>query len=188
MEHLCESLSRMCRRTSRLKVEGEKMIKSVGYRSCNEKTMSRGKIATGYSGRWMIGVCAVLLAACSDQEESKPEQEPDNSLMRVISGEVWFRERIALPPSAEIIVTLEDQSRADAPATVLTDYTHVVDGQAPPYSFRLVYDPSAIEERMRYGLRARIEHDGELIFTSTEHIDPFAGEPGEPVRIMVSKQ
>ena len=114
------------------------------------------------------------------------EQEPDNSLMRVISGEVWYRERIALPPGAEVIVTLEDQSRADAPATVITDYTHIVDGQGP-YPFRLVYDPAAIDDRLTYGLRARIEQDGELVFTSTEHLDPFASEPGEPLRIMVSK-
>ena len=74
---------------------------------------------------------------------AEAEQEPDNSLMRVISGEVWYRERIALPPGAEVIVTLEDQSRADAPATVITDYTHTVDGSGP-YTFRLVYDPTAI--------------------------------------------
>lgn len=117
-----------------------------------------------------------------------PEQKPDNSLMQVISGEVWYRERIALPPGAEVSVTLEDQSRADAPATVITDYTHIVGEQGPPYSFRLVFDPSAIDDRMRYGLRARIEHEGKLMFTSTEHIDPFAVEPGEPVRIMVSRQ
>ena len=131
-------------------------------------------------------LCAALLMACSDGAESmvEAEQEPDNSLMRVISGEVWYRERIALPQGAEVTVTLEDQSRADAPATVITDYTHVVDGEGP-YSFRLVYDPAAIDERMTYGLRARIEHDGELMFSSTEHIDPFRGEHGEPVRIMV---
>ena len=147
--------------------------------------MSRRKIATVHSSRWMIGICAVLLAACSDHEESVPEQEPDNSLMRVISGEVWYRERITLPPGAEVIVRLEDQSRADAPATVITDYTHIIDGSGPPYKFRLVYDPTAIDDRMTYGLRARIEHERKLMFTSTEHIDPFAGEP---VRIMVSKQ
>ena len=118
---------------------------------------------------------------------TEQQQKPDNSLMRVISGEVWYRERVALPPGAEVIVTLEDQSRADAPATVITDYTHIVDGQGP-YPFRLVYEPAAIDQRMRYGLRARIEKDGRLIFSSTEHIDPFAGEPGAPVRIMVSKQ
>lgn len=59
---------------------------------------------------------------------------------------------------------------------------------APPYSFRLVFDPQSIDDRMTYGLRARIEMDGQLLFTSTEHIDPFAGERGEPVRIMVSRQ
>lgn len=138
---------------------------------------------------WLLGVCAVFLAACSSMEGSMTEQtqKADNSLMRVITGEVWYRERIALPPGAEVHVTLEDQSRMDAPAKVITDYTHIVDG-AGPLTFRLVYDPSAIDERMRYGLRAKIEYNGKLLFTSTEHIDPFAGEPGEPVRIMVVKQ
>jgi len=139
-------------------------------------------------GSWLAGIGAVMLVACGDQSGSttEPAQETDQSLLQVISGEVWYRERMALPPGAEVIVTLEDQSRADAPATVITDYTHIVDGQGP-YSFRLVYDPVAIDERMSYGLRARIVHDGELMFSSTERIDPFAGLPGEPVRIMVSR-
>ncbi|MEJ2535169.1 MAG: META domain-containing protein [Gammaproteobacteria bacterium] len=111
---------------------------------------------------------------------------PDNSRMRVITGTVTYRERIALRPGAEVRVVLEDQSRMDAPATVITDYTHVVDGP-PPYAFRLVFNPSMIDERMRYGLRARIERDGQLEFTSTEHIDPFAGEAGEPIEIVVSR-
>lgn len=129
---------------------------------------------------------AVLLAACNEQAGSRAqsEQKPDNSLLRVISGEVWYRERIALPRGAEVIVTLEDQSRADAPATVITDFIHTVEGQGP-YPFRLVYDPAVIDDRMTYGLRARIEHDGKLMFGSTEHIDPFAGDS---VRIMVSRQ
>jgi len=118
---------------------------------------------------------------------TEQQQKPDNSLMRVINGEVWYRERIALPPGAKVIVTLEDQSRADATATVITNYTHIVDGQAP-YPFRLVYAPTTIDERMTYGLRARIEKDGKLLFSSTEHIDPSAGAPGAPVRITVSKQ
>jgi putative lipoprotein len=135
----------------------------------------------------------LLLVACgnpgnpSESVTESTQQQPDNSLMQVISGEVWYRERIALPPGAEVRVTLEDQSRADAAATVLTDYTHIVDDERGGYSFRLVYNPSAIDERMTYGLRARILEDGELLFTSTEHVDPFAGEPGEPIRIMVSR-
>ena len=115
------------------------------------------------------------------------EPEADHALMGVVSGEVWYRERQALPAGARVMVTLEDQSRADAPATVITSYIHVVDRDAPPYPFRLVYDPAAIDDRHVYGLRARIEHAGKLVFTSTERIDPFAGTPGEPVRILVSR-
>lgn len=137
----------------------------------------------------LFGILALVLSACSDSATppaSSAPQTPDNSLMRVISGDVLYRERMALPPGAVVKVVLEDQSRMDVPATVLAEYTHNVDG-APPYPFRLVFDPSAIDERMRYGLRARIEHEGELMFTSTEHIDPFAGEPGERITIMVTR-
>ncbi|MEQ5803013.1 YbaY family lipoprotein [uncultured Halomonas sp.] len=142
-------------------------------------------------GRWAAIASTLLLAACSHsmgiEDAQRQAQKPDNSLMRVISGDVWYRERIALPPGAELTVTLEDQSRADAPATILTDYTHTVDGTPPPYPFRLVFNPAVIDERMTYGLRARIEHNGDLLFISTQHIDPFAGKPGDPVRIRVSQ-
>ncbi|KAA1172884.1 hypothetical protein FWJ25_13830 [Marinobacter salinexigens] len=138
---------------------------------------------------WLISACTLLLAACATQEQPMTDsgQTADNTLMRVISGEVWYRERIALVPGAKVVVTLEDVSRADAPATVITDYTYVVDGKAPPYPFKLVYSPSAIDERMTYALRAKILKDGKLLFINTQRVDPFAGEPGEPVRIMVSK-
>lgn len=140
-------------------------------------------------GRLFLGAFVFMVGGCSESAPPQNDdgvQAPDNSRMRVISGTVTYRERMALPPGAVVRVVLEDQSRMDAPATVITDYTHVVDG-APPYPFRLVFEPSVIDDRMRYGLRARIEHEGRLEFTSTEHIDPFAGAPGEPVEIMVHR-
>lgn len=139
----------------------------------------------------LFGMTVILAAACSkpaDAPESagEPQATPDNTLMRVISGTVLYRERIALPPGAQVIVVLEDQSRMDVAATELTRYTHIVDG-APPYPFRLVIDPTMIDDRMTYGLRARIEYEGELMFTSTEHIDPFAVPAGEEIEILVTK-
>ncbi|GAB3103261.1 lipo-like protein [Aestuariicella hydrocarbonica] len=140
--------------------------------------------------KWcLFGLTMVMMMSCSDESGKSldtAKQEADNSLMRVISGTVWYRERIALPPGAEVKVYLEDQSKMDAPAQRITEYTHIVDGSGP-YKYRLVYNPRAIQEKMRYGLRARIEYDGKLIFTSTEHIDPFASEPGTEIEIMVSK-
>ena len=139
--------------------------------------------------RWLIvGMVATMAVACSDSAPPPAESEKqglDNSLMRVISGTVWYRERKALPPGAEVKVIMEDQSRMDAPAMPITDYTHIVNGPGP-YTFRLFYYPSAIDDRMTYGLRARIEHEGQLLFTSTEHIDPFATPAGEEIKIMVS--
>jgi putative lipoprotein len=35
------------------------------------------------------------------------------------------------------------------------------------------------DTRGRYALRARIEHQGQLLFTNTEYIDPFGGNPVE---------
>lgn len=136
-----------------------------------------------------LGLAMVAASACSEAPQpaaAEAEQKPGNTLMRVISGEVMYRERMLLPPGAEVIVILEDQSRMDVAATEITSYTHIADG-GPPYPFRLVFDPRVIDDRMRYGVRARIEHQGKLMFTSTEHIDPFAATEGEKLKVMVSR-
>lgn len=136
-----------------------------------------------------LGFTMLLMVACSEESGTsadKAAQSTDNTLMRVISGEVWYRQRMALPRGATVQVVLEDQSRMDVPAEKVTGYTYTVNGQGP-YTYRLVFDPRSIKDNMRYGLRARIEHDGNLLFTSTEYIDPFATEPGTPVKIMVSQ-
>jgi len=139
----------------------------------------------------LLVMTVMLAAACSKPAETATTAEetkmtPDNTLMRVISGTVMYRERMMLPPGTQVIVVLEDQSRMDAPATEITRYTHNVDG-GPPYPFRLVIDPTKIDDRMTYGLRARVENEGKLMFTSTEHIDPFALPAGEPIEIMVTR-
>lgn len=82
-----------------------------------------------------------------------------------ISGSASYRERIALPPQAVFEATLEDISRADAPATVLGRTRMASPGQ-PPIRFQIEYDPAAIETRHRYVLRARITLDGQLMFTT----------------------
>jgi putative lipoprotein len=137
----------------------------------------------------LLGITFSIAAASSqgsDAPSGESYQKPDNSLLKVISGYVTYRERIALPAGSNVIVVLEDQSRMDVPATEITRYTHTVDG-GPPYRFRLVIDPSVVDDRMTYGLRARIENEGRLMFTSTEKIDPFAQPAGQPIEIMVSK-
>ena len=105
--------------------------------------------------------------------------------MNVLEGEAFYRERIALPPGAQLTVVLEDVSRMDVPAIVLAEYRASAES-APPYAFELEYDPSAIDERMRYNVRASIREGDRLRFTSTSSTDPFRLAAGEPLRILMS--
>jgi putative lipoprotein len=127
-------------------------------------------------------VLAVIMAIAACTEESA-QQEPEESSMASIDGAVSYRERMALPPGAVVEVELQDISRPDAPATVMARVIMTPE-HAPPYPFSISYDPADIDSRMRYGLRASILLDDKLMFTSTEYIDPFAGNP---VQVMVQR-
>ena len=122
----------------------------------------------------------LVLPGCSDSTESTLDAVASS----VFVGEVFYRERIALPPGAKLVVTLEDVSRMDVASTVLSEDTQILTG-SPPYSFELAYDPRHIDSRMRYSLRARILVEGRLRFTSTQAIDPFA-DPDKPLSILLT--
>ena len=105
--------------------------------------------------------------------------------MNTIVGSVWYRERMLLPPNAEILINLEDVARADAPSELIATTRFAPEG-GQPWTFSLEYDPAKLHNKGRYVLRVRIEADGRLLFTSTEHIPAFDRPPGERLKIMVS--
>jgi len=133
----------------------------------------------------LAGAVLLGVVACSDQSPpAAPEAAPgtgEGTEVAKIEGEVFYRERIKLPPGAELEVQLEDISRADAMATVIATVNYKL-ALGPPFPFAIEYDPARIDESMRYALRARITAGGQLRFTNTEYIDPFAGNP---VKVLV---
>ena len=117
------------------------------------------------------------LAACgSGQDSAVTGSQGGQPEMAQIEGSVYYRERIMLPPGAEVEVQLLDISKADALATVLASLIMTPEG-GPPYAFAIAYDPAAIDQRMRYALRATISMQDKLLFTTTDYIDPFSGNP-----------
>jgi putative lipoprotein len=106
--------------------------------------------------------------------------------MKTIEGSVWYRERMALPPNAEIHIFLEDVARMDVPSEVIAT-TRIVPQGGQPWAFSLAYDPRKLHDRGRYVLRARIEADGQLLFISTRQIPAFDGNAGSPAEIPVSR-
>jgi putative lipoprotein len=86
-----------------------------------------------------------------------------------IRGTATYRERMALPPGAVLVVALQDISRADAPAETLAEARIPVAGQVP-IGFALPYDPARIRPGHRYAVRGSIEVEGRVMFrTDTIH-------------------
>jgi putative lipoprotein len=83
-----------------------------------------------------------------------------------ISGSATYRERIALPPDATFDAVVEDVSRADAPSTVIGRVDLRPAGQVP-IRFEIPYDEARLQPGHRYSLRARVTHDGHLLYTTT---------------------
>lgn len=119
---------------------------------------------------------AVLLSAC---------QHPNPAPKASLDGEVFYLQRIALPATAILSVSLQDISLADAPAKVIDEQRGPVKGQVP-LPFHLSYDPAKVEANHRYSINARIEVDGKLLFITTEnHAVRLDGSDPQPVRVRV---
>jgi putative lipoprotein len=135
---------------------------------------------------------AVLLSATACTEP--PDAVMDDSenveavtpLAGVIRGQASYRERIMPRPGSRLVVTLEDVSRADAPAEIVGVDTVAVEG-GPPWRFMVGFEPGDIEPRHRYGVRARLlGPDDRLLFTSTEFIPAFDEGRESPIEITMS--
>jgi putative lipoprotein len=101
---------------------------------------------------------ALMLAACQ-----ATQAEPT----AIVRGEAMYRERIAVPPGAQLEVLLLDVSRADAPSETLGGVTLSDIGQ-PPYPFEIAYRPEQIIESHTYVVQARLTHQGRLLFITDQ--------------------
>ena len=101
-----------------------------------------------------------------------------------VRGEATYREHLAVPPGAQLEVVLQDVSRADAPSQAIGSVTLSDIGQ-PPYRFEIPYRPEQIIASHRYAVRARLTHQGQLLF-ATDRTYPVitAGNPTE-VQLML---
>jgi putative lipoprotein len=103
-----------------------------------------------------------------------------------VTGIVSKLDRMMLPPGVVLTVTVEDVSRADAPATVIGQQVQTLNNGLPA-PFSVQYDLAAIDPAHTYSVRAQIhDTEGNLIYTSTT-INPVItnGAPSFNLEIMV---
>ena len=151
------------------------------------------------------GACGSTPASPSQTEpsaeDSIPAVEPSSPSAGKVTGSLTYRERIALSPNAVVEVRLIDVSRADAPAVTIGEQIIENPGQVP-IAFEIEYDPSAIDQRFSYAVRAVIREGGNLVFTtdtrhsvitrdSPTHVDlvlvKVGGAPAESATTSVAK-
>ncbi|TSD78617.1 hypothetical protein FFI16_020055 [Pseudomonas sp. KBS0710] len=123
----------------------------------------------------LLGLTALIGACQSMTPASKAS----------LDGEVFYLQRIALPPAATLSVSLQDVSLMDAPAVTLAEQKGPIKGQVP-LPFHLSYDPAQIKPGHTYSVSARIELDGKLLFITTErHAVQLDGKDEQPLRLRV---
>lgn len=72
--------------------------------------------------RLSLIVLSALIGACSSLQPAPKA---------TLEGEAFYLQRIALPPSAVLTVSLQDVSLADAPAVALARQSGPITGQVP---------------------------------------------------------
>jgi putative lipoprotein len=97
-----------------------------------------------------------------------------------LSGEVTYRERIALPDNGTLRIILVDLAAPDQPR-VQAEGAIASPGQVP-LSFDLTFDDDVIAEGQSYGLRAEILSGGQVWFRNDE---PLAIDLAAPGRLEV---
>ena len=130
-------------------------------------------------------VALALISACGGQKNVQ-EVEPSRHDRGTVTGTVYYLERSALPPDAEVVVQLLDASRADAPAEVIAEDA-ISKGKQVPISFKLEYDATRIVPTHTYVVRATITSGGSLLFTSTTSYPVVTNGQPSYVEVRVSR-
>jgi putative lipoprotein len=91
-----------------------------------------------------------------------------------------------LPSGSHVKVSLVDISRADAAATVISSEDRVTTGDQGPFSFALPFVLDQIPMTARLAVRASIEAEGNLLFTSTQVYPVVTQGAPKSVQVMVT--
>jgi putative lipoprotein len=108
------------------------------------------------------------------------------ALAQSIHGTATYRERIALPPTAVFEATLEDVSRADAPADVIAR-ARLTPAGTPPIRFEIPVDLARVRPDRRYVVRARILEGDRLVFTTDTSYPVLTQGYGTTVAMMLRR-
>lgn len=110
-----------------------------------------------------------LKMAGATRPQTKPMPKPPVGIMpqmALVKGTVSKLDRRGLLPDAQVVVTIADVSRADAPETVLSQQKFALGGKQLPLDFQLPLRADLLKPNMRYVIRAQVFEAGQLRYTT----------------------
>lgn len=123
---------------------------------------------------WILALAATLAGLSSDARA-------DTGSLQVT---VTYRERIALPPDAELDVQLSDVSRMDTAATRISSQRFALSGV--PMSITLAYDPNVLDAQGRYVVVAEIWSEDRRMFRAASDPLVFGSAGTDPVDLVLT--
>jgi putative lipoprotein len=126
------------------------------------QTIDRRQFAAGLALAPLLSAIAIRVAAGAETR---------------VSGTVAYRERIALPENATLTVQLVELIEDAVAGKTIAEQVISPAGQVP-VPFGIAYDPAALAEGARLGLKARITAESAVLFENPEpqEVDPAAPE------------
>ena len=125
--------------------------------------------APRFSHMLLAVLASVVFGGCSPYQKAAPQPEPTVPL----TGMVTYRERMALPPDAELTVTLHRKT-SDGRMLVAEERAPT-EGRNVPLPFSIAC-PAADSSSMSYELEAAISSGGTTLFATTR---PLMVHPGD---------
>ncbi len=122
------------------------------------------------------------LAACASTQSGNNYVKAETPLLSLgetsdITGNITYRERIALRPGSVMTVKLVDISKMDAPSTVLDEVRYDMTGANVPVGYLLKLPNKATDPNARLAVQAQIrDARGKLLFT-TDQVYPVMSRP-----------
>lgn len=148
--------------------------------SANASRLGRAHLSS-----WTILLAAAFCAPAIALPADTPAAKSEIREFIVVEGSVAFASASALPPHALLSVRVEDVSRADAPAQLIGEFKQPLGAQRSPIPFLIKVPAQLIDARHSYSVRATLNWDGKLQFTSTRHNPVLTRGAGNTVEVQM---
>ena len=150
--------------------------------------MNLGRRNLLLAGLALLSGLLILVACQSDSgfPDANTTVTSGKSPNASVSGNVTYRERLALTPGARLEVELRDTSLQDTAAPLVAEQVIEDPGQVP-IRFKVEYNKDDIDPRNTYSIQASIiEDDGRLAFSNDTSYDVITrGNPGKVDMLLV---